>query len=173
MFNPESALNIPDVRASERTFQLLTQVAGRAGRGDKHGEVIIQTYSPYNDVIRFAVAQDFPAFYEYDSAVRQVLNYPPYGHLIALYARGEDESEVQETIQQVFEQVKVYASEDIIAVEPAPAPLARIKGKYRYIATFRGEKISTVRRALRHWVLHGTWKKSVDLYVDMDAQTLA
>ncbi len=173
VINADSGLNIPDVRASERTFQLLTQVAGRAGRGDKHGEVIIQTYSPYNDVIRFAVAQDFPAFYEYDSAVRQVLNYPPYGHLIALYARGENESDVLETIRQVFEQVKVYASEDIIAVEPAPAPLARIKGKYRYIATFRGEKISTVRRALRHWVLHGTWKKSVDLYIDMDAQTLA
>ena len=61
---------------------------------------------------------------------------------------------------------------DSIAVEPAPAPLARIKGKYRYLATFRGEKITSVRKALRHLVLHEVWKKSVELYLDMDAQTL-
>ena len=102
VINADSGLNLPDVRAAERTFQLLTQVAGRAGRGDKHGEVIIQTYSPHNDVIRYAVAQDFPAFYEYDAAVRQILNYPPFGHLIALYARGENESEVAEIINSVF-----------------------------------------------------------------------
>jgi len=173
VINADSGLNIPDVRSSERTFQLLTQVAGRAGRGDKHGQVIIQTFSPYNDVIRYAVAQDFPAFYEYDSAVRQILNYPPFGHLIALYARGENESEVQEVIQTVFDRAKQYCHESVIAVDPAPAPLARIKGKYRYVATFRGEKITSVRKALRHLVLHEIWKSSVDLYLDMDAQTLS
>ena len=172
VINADSGLNIPDVRASERTFQLLTQVAGRAGRGDKHGEVIIQTFSPYNDVIRYAVAQDFPAFYEYDSAVRQVLQYPPFGHLIALYARSENESDAVEVINAVFNKAKAFCDESVIAVEPAPAPLARIKGKYRYIATFRGEKISQVRRALRHFVLHEVWKKSVDLYLDMDAVSL-
>ena len=172
VINADSGLNIPDIRASERTFQLLTQVAGRAGRGDKHGEVIIQTFSPFNDVIRYAVAQDFPAFYEYDAAVRQVLNYPPFGHLIALYARGENESDVAEVINAVFCRAKTYCSEGVTAVEPAPAPLARIKGKYRYLATFRGEKLSSVRRALRHMVLHEVWKSSVELYLDMDAQTL-
>ncbi|MBE6366707.1 MAG: primosomal protein N' [Lentisphaerae bacterium] len=172
VINADSGLNIPDIRASERTFQLLTQVAGRAGRGDKHGEVIIQTFSPYNDVIRYAVAQDFPAFYEYDAAVRQVLNYPPFGHLIALYARGENESEVSEVINAVFLKAKSFCHASVIAVEPAPAPLARVKGKYRYLATFRGEKISSVRRALRQMVLHEVWKNSVELYLDMDAQTL-
>jgi len=172
VINADSGLNIPDVRASERTFQLLTQVAGRAGRGDKHGEVIIQTFSPYNDVIRYAVAQDFPAFYEYDAAVRQILQYPPYGHLIALYAKSENESDAAEVINAVFNRARAYCSDDIVAVEPAPAPLSRIKGKYRYIATFRGEKLSRVRRALRHMVLHEVWKSSVDLYLDMDAQTL-
>ncbi len=172
VINADSGLNIPDLRSSERTFQLLTQVAGRAGRGDKHGEVIIQTFSPFNDVIRYAVAQDFPAFYEYDSAVRQVLNYPPFGHMIALYARGENEADVVEVINMVFNKAKEFCHESVIAVEPAPAPLARIKGKYRYLATFRGEKITSVRKALRHLVLHEVWKKSVDLYLDMDAQTL-
>ncbi len=172
VINADSGLNIPDMRSSERTFQLLTQVAGRAGRGDKHGEVYIQTYSPYNDVIRYAVAQDFPAFYEYDAAVRQILNYPPFGHLIALYARGENESEVVEVINAVFNRAKNYCHESVIAVEPAPAPLSRIKGKYRYLATFRGEKITSVRKALRHMVLHEVWKSSVELYLDMDAQTL-
>ena len=148
-------------------------MAGRAGRGNKHGEVIIQTTSPYNDVIRYAVAQDFRAFYEYDSAVRQVLNYPPFGHMIALYAKGENEQDVAEVINAVFQRVKAYCDESVIAVEPAPAPLARIKGKYRYLATFRGEKISTVRRALRHLVLHEVWKQGVDLYLDMDVQTLS
>ena len=151
---------------------MLTQVAGRAGRGDKHGEVIIQTFSPYNDVIRYAVAQDFPAFYEYDSAVRQILNYPPFGHLIALYAKSENESDCAEVINAVFNKVKPYCNENITVVEPAPAPLARIKGKYRYVASFRGEKISQIRRLLRHLVLHEIWKSSVELYLDMDAQTL-
>jgi primosomal protein N' (replication factor Y) len=172
VINADSGLNIPDLRSSERTFQLLTQVAGRAGRGDKHGEVYIQTYSPYNDVIRYAVAQDFPAFYEYDSAVRQILNYPPFGHLIALYARGENESDVVEVINAVFNRAKNYCHESVIAVEPAPAPLSRIKGKYRYLATFRGEKLTSVRKALRHMVLHEVWKSSVELYLDMDAQNL-
>ncbi len=172
VINADSGLNIPDMRASERTFQLLTQVAGRAGRGDKHGEVIIQTFSPYNDVIRYAVAQDFPAFYEYDSAVRQILNYPPFGHLIALYAKSENESDCAEVINAVFNKVKPYCNENITVVEPAPAPLARIKGKYRYVASFRGEKISQIRRLLRHLVLHEIWKSSVELYLDMDAQTL-
>jgi len=172
VINADSGLNIPDVRSSERTFQLLTQVAGRAGRGDKHGQVIIQTYSPYNDVIRYAVAQDFPAFYEYDAAVREILNYPPFGHMIALYAKSSSESDCAEVINAVFEQAKKYCHESVIAVDPAPAPLARIKGKYRYIATFRGEKITSVRKALRHLVLHEVWKSSVELYLDMDAQTL-
>ena len=172
VINADSGLNIPDLRSSERTFQLLTQVAGRAGRGDKHGEVYIQTYSPYNDVIRYAVAQDFPAFYEYDSAVRQILNYPPFGHLIALYARGENESDVVEVINTVFNRAKNYCHESVTAVEPAPAPLSRIKGKYRYLATFRGEKLTSVRKALRHMVLHEVWKSSVELYLDMDAQNL-
>ena len=172
VINADSGLNIPDLRSSERTFQLLTQVAGRAGRGDKHGEVYIQTYSPYNDVIRYAVAQDFPAFYEYDAAVRQILNYPPFGHLIALYARGENEQDVVEVINAVFNRAKQYCHESVTAVEPAPAPLSRIKGKYRYLATFRGEKITSVRKALRHMVLHEVWKNSVELYLDMDAQTL-
>ena len=173
VINADSGMNIPDVRASERTFQLLTQVAGRAGRGDKHGEVIIQTYSPFNDVIRYAVAQDFPAFYEYDAAVRQVLNYPPFGHMLALYARGEDEEAVKNVITAIFNRAVQFCNDSITAVEPAPAPISRIKGKYRYLATFRGEKISQLRRALRHMVLHEVWNNSVELYLDMDVQNMA
>ena len=86
--------------------------------------------------------------------------------------KSENESDAVEVINAVFNKAKAYCDESVITVEPAPAPLARIKGKYRYIATFRGEKISQVRRVLRHLVLHEVWKKSVDLYLDMDAMSL-
>ena len=135
--------------------------------------MIIQTYSPFNDVIRYAVAQDFPAFYEYDAAVRQVLNYPPFGHMLALYARGEDEEAVKNVITAIFNRAVQFCNDSITAVEPAPAPISRIKGKYRYLATFRGEKISQLRRALRHMVLHEVWNNSVELYLDMDVQNMA
>jgi len=173
VINADAGLNIPDVRAAERTFQLLTQVAGRAGRGSKAGEVVVQTFSPYHDVIRFAVAQDFPSFYEYDIAVREILHYPPFGHLIALYARGEDEAQTAEAIHRTVDRVRQFCHEAVTVVEPAPAPLARIKGKYRYVATFRGEKLTALRRALRQLVLHNREFPEVDLYVDVDALSLA
>lgn len=173
VINADAGLNIPDLRAAERTFQLLTQVAGRAGRGHRAGEVIVQTFSPYNDVIRFAAAQDFPAFYEYDIAVRELLHYPPFGHLIALYARGEDEAAVAAAIRDTVESVRALCGERIIVVEPAPAPLARIKGKYRYVATFRGINLAALRRALRERVLRRNAFPGVELYLDVDALSLA
>lgn len=173
IINADAGLNIPDVRAAERTFQLLTQVAGRAGRGSKAGEVIVQTFSPYHDVIRFAVAQDFPAFYEYDIAVREILKYPPFGHLIALYGRGEDEMRTAEAIAHIVERVRSLCGETVTVVEPAPAPLARVKGKYRYVATFRGEKLTALRRCLRQLVLGRPEFPGVELYLDVDALSLA
>jgi len=173
VINADAGLNIPDLRAAERTFQLLTQVAGRAGRGQRAGEVIVQTFSPYHDVIRFAAAQDFPAFYEYDIAIREILHYPPFGHLIALYARGGDEAAVAAAIQSTVDSVRNFCRDGITVVEPEPAPLARIKGKYRYVATFRGTNLAPLRRALRAVVLRRNAFPGVELYVDVDALSLA
>src|SRR5436853_352906 len=87
-------LYLPDFRAAERTFQLLTQVAGRAGRGDRPGEVILQSYDPDHPALRCAAAQDFEMFYEQEAAERQELNYPPFGHLVEIEVRGAKKERV-------------------------------------------------------------------------------
>ena len=91
VINADHGLSMPDFRAAERTFQLLTQVAGRAGRGDRRGEVIFQS-SKDSEVLQFAANLDFDGFEQYDLEFRQMLNYPPYTRLIAIVFRGEDES---------------------------------------------------------------------------------
>ncbi len=84
VLNADTALNLPDFRSSERTFQLLTQVAGRAGRADKEGEVLIQTYNPNHYAIAFAKEQDYEGFYRYEMGIRKNLGYPPYYFTVGL-----------------------------------------------------------------------------------------
>lgn len=87
VLNADTALNLPDFRSSERTFQLLTQVAGRAGRADKEGEVLIQTYNPNHYAIAFAKEQDYEGFYRYEMGIRKNLGYPPYYFTVGLTFR--------------------------------------------------------------------------------------
>lgn len=170
VINADQGLYIEDFRAAERTFQLLTQVAGRAGRGDLPGEVIIQTFSPGNDAITLALKNDYLGFYQYDTAVRQLLNYPPFGHMIILHIRSEDEAVCRECALYCRHELESVLNDSVIVTDPLPSPVERIKGKFRYQIVIRGERLKRLREKLRSLAL--TRYPGAEIYVDADPQNL-
>jgi len=128
----DAGLALPDFRAAERTFQLLTQVAGRAGRGDRAGKVLIQTYHPYHYALRHAGAQDYSGFYEEEIRHRQNHTYPPFVALASLMVHGPDIVRVRaEAVELRKELDRANPDRAARILGPAPAPLARLKGEYR------------------------------------------
>lgn len=136
------ALNLPDFRATERTFQLLTQVAGRAGRGEEPGRVIIQTYSPQHYSIRCAAQHDFSRFASLELRYRKKLGYPPFARMVNVRFEGKDGGRVRESAEQFAQLVAAKAprnSKGISILGPAPAPIERIKGRERWQVLLKGE----------------------------------
>lgn len=135
------SLDLPDFRIKERTFQLLTQVAGRAGRGDLGGEVIIQTYYPDEWAIKLAARHDFSTFYQTEIEQRKELGYPPFGHLILILFSGENENRVIGQSERFCSLLKrMVTKENYKETEvlgPAPAPLSKIKNQYRWQAVIK------------------------------------
>jgi primosomal protein N' (replication factor Y) len=128
----DAGLALPDFRASERTFQLITQVAGRAGRGSLPGRVLIQTYHPEHYALRHACAQDYEAFFDEEIGYRRNLSYPPFVALASLLIHGEDLTRVQTTAVELRRALDAANSERAARVlGPAPAPLARLRGEHR------------------------------------------
>ncbi len=151
-------LELPDFRAKERTFQVLTQVAGRAGRGDIPGEVILQTYYPDDWAIKLAGEQDFKKFYAEEIKSREELFYPPFSHLILILFLGEEEKKVNLVADKLSLALKekigrLDAKENII-LGPAPAPLEKLKGNYRYQVVVKTKKVREVVKILEE-VLEG------------------
>jgi primosomal protein N' (replication factor Y) len=129
----DAGLALPDFRASERAFQLITQVAGRAGRGDLPGRVLIQTYHPQHYALRHACAQDYEAFFEEEIRYRQTLSYPPFVSLASLLIHGEDLTRVQATAAEIRRALDdANADRAARVLGPAPAPLARLRGEHRF-----------------------------------------
>ena len=128
----DAGLAMPDFRAAERTFQLLTQVAGRAGRGDRAGRVLIQTYHPQHYALRHACAQDYAAFFEEEIRYRKELSYPPFVSLASLLVHGDDLGRALSTAQDLREALdRANADRACRVLGPAPAPLARLRGEHR------------------------------------------
>lgn len=132
VLNADTSLHLPDFRASERTFQLLTQVAGRAGRADKPGEVLIQTYNPEHYAIQLAKKQDFEAFYAYEMGLRRKLGYPPYYFTVGLTLSHKSEQEVVKKAYQMMTILKQGLSDQIRILGPTPKPIARTHNLYHY-----------------------------------------
>lgn len=128
--NADVALHLPEFRAAERAFQILVQVAGRAGREELPGEVIIQTYNPEHYAVQAASRQDYRAFYEREISYREELRYPPFSHLANVVAQGEEEEEARWAAERVAEFVP--RSEGVEVLGPAPCPIPRIRGKWRW-----------------------------------------
>jgi primosomal protein N' (replication factor Y) len=128
----DAGMALPDFRAAERTFQLLTQVAGRAGRGDRAGKVLIQTYHPYHYALRHASAQDYSGFYQEEIRHRENLTYPPFVALASLLVHGSDLTRVRSDAVALRKELDQANGERLARVlGPAPAPLARLKGEFR------------------------------------------
>lgn len=132
VLNADTALNLPDFRSSEKTFQLLTQVSGRAGRGEKAGEVIIQTFNPEHYAIELAKAQDYEAFYQQEMRLRHQGNYPPFYFTAQLVVSHEEEHLAAKKMYEIVAFLKKYLSEGAILLGPTPKSVARINKRYYY-----------------------------------------
>lgn len=134
---PDAALYSDDVRAGERTFSLITQVVGRAGRGEKQGRAVIQTYTPRNEIICFAARQDYLSFYRQELPLRRLRGYPPFADVIVLTASGLDEGAVLRCCIRLRQALAAAQAEGQI-FGPAPAAVAKINNRYRYRLTITG-----------------------------------
>lgn len=132
VINADTTLHLPDYRAGERTYQLLEQVAGRAGRGERPGQVVIQTYWPEHPAIRAAAAHDPELFYAQERSTRAELGYPPYGRLANLLVWGKEQREVADVAGQLAQQLAVHCPDEWQLLGPSPAPLSRVKGVWRW-----------------------------------------
>lgn len=132
VLNADTSLNLPDFRSSERTFQLLTQVAGRAGRAEKEGEVLIQTYNPQHYAIQLAQKQDYEAFYAYEMGIRRQLAYPPYYFTVGLTLSHKDEQTVVRKSFKLLQLLRQQLSDKIKILGPTPKPIARTHNLYHY-----------------------------------------
>ncbi|MBI3608329.1 MAG: primosomal protein N' [Nitrospirae bacterium] len=149
IINADVGLSLPDFRATERIFQLLAQAAGRAGRGDLVGEVILQTRRPSHEAFLFAQQHDVAGFYERELARRRELGYPPFGRLVIILIAGADESRVMAAAQRLAEAVKDDLPSGVSLLGPAPAPLWRLKGRHRWQLILKGPRNAAVREATR------------------------
>ena len=151
--NADVAMNLPDFRASERTFQLLTQVAGRAGRGEKGGEVIVQTSLPNHYAIKCALEHDYVGFAEKEIAERREPNYPPHVRLANILVSGVVEDDTCAAVNRAADYVKgVIAAQSlpVVLTGPAPAPIDRVRGRWRWHFLLRSERSKALGYVLRH-----------------------
>ncbi len=148
----DTSLAVDDFRANERSFSLFTQVSGRAGRGDRAGRAIIQTYQPYNTTIKYAKTHDYTAFYENEIIQRKRLNYPPFCDIIYIMVTGEDESDVSASIEEIADKIKRHmrSSDEILSIlGPGPAPIEKIRNNYRYRILLKCKSEDSVHGLLR------------------------
>ena len=171
----DSALHQPDFRAGERTFQLLTQVAGRAGRGDVEGEVFVQAFTPFHPAIQFARRHDFVGFYEQEIEFREQLKYPPASRVALLTLKGRNEEKVKFSADHLKRELekKLKALKDLVIAGPAPAPLLRAENYYRYQIMLRTRAMSALSRELAVIVQSLTLPDDVTLAVDIDPVSLS
>lgn len=133
----DTAINMPDFRAAERTFQLLTQVAGRAGRGVSPGEVIIQTFSPEHYAVQAATRQDYEEFYRQEIEFRRELKYPPFARFVNLICSDVSEKAASERANKLATALEATAPREVEIIGPSAAPLARLKNQFRFHVALR------------------------------------
>jgi primosomal protein N' (replication factor Y) (superfamily II helicase) len=148
----DTGLDLPDFRASERTFQLLAQVAGRAGRGERAGRVIVQTYRPGAAAVTAAAAHDYGRFFAAESASRAELGYPPHGRLIAVRIDGADGHAVAGAARRLADVAEALGVAGVELRGPVPAPLEKLRGRTRWQIWLRGAERSALRRVARAMV---------------------
>jgi primosomal protein N' (replication factor Y) len=170
------SLNVPDYRAAERCFQLITQVAGRAGRGEKAGEVIVQTYNPEHYAIQAASKQDYLSFVTEELEHRKTLYYPPYYRLARIVFTCSDLSllklEMRKIEQIKLEMVSKFRLAEILVIGPSEAPLNKINNQHRYHMIVKARNHELMRRALEMFEASYKTESYITHYIDVDPASL-
>ena len=170
----DTALNVPDFRAGERAFQLLTQVAGRAGRGAVSGSVIVQTFSPEHDSVQFASTHDYLGFYAHAIEQRQEVGYPPFAHMANCVFTDESEDEARKRSYRLANVLRAALSDDpaVQVLGPVACPLSRLRGRYRWHLALRAPNKPHLLALLRQAVAALTDTDRAGLTLDIDPLTM-
>ena len=171
VLQPDQGMHLPDFRAAERTFQLLEQVAGRAGRGDRPGRIVVQTFCPEHPAIQFLRTHDYEGFVRDELARRESASYPPFSRMIALRLDGRHEASVCAAATAAAAHARAQAGTAILVLGPAEAPIRRLRGRSRYQIWLRGTdraKLLAVARAAAEVTL----PRDLRLAIDVDPQSV-
>ncbi len=172
IIHADLGLHLPDFRAGERTFQLITQVAGRAGRGDVSGEVIVQTYTPFHPAIQAARRLDYEGFADQELAFRKETRYPPFQHVACVTIRGPDQAATAAAATEYAETLRRVLGPSVAMAGPLAAPLARAKGMYRFQLLLRAPAAGAMSGPLKQTMKSFKWPRGMAGAVDMDALSL-
>ncbi|MFC2140624.1 primosomal protein N', partial [Candidatus Auribacterota bacterium] len=167
VISADSTLHIPDFRAGENTFQLLTQVSGRAGRGDLHGEVLIQTFTPDHLAIKAALKSDYKAFFLKELKDRKELRYPPLSRCINITIIGTQDEEVK-NLALKFNQMLKNSSFPLIKLGPVPAPIHKVKNKFRWQILLKSGRRSPIESMVKEAVSKLKNKEKSSIIIDVD-----
>jgi primosomal protein N' (replication factor Y) (superfamily II helicase) len=168
IINADVGLHMPDFRAGERTFQLLTQVAGRAGRGDMAGEVYVQSSTPFSPSIQFARHHNFEGFWEQEIDFRERCDYPPFLHLLMVHIRSEHQRRAEFTAETIHRRLSEKLDQGVTLHPVVPAPIERSKGYYRYQILLRTRSIRRLSKGVRSIIERLTFPDDVHVSVDVD-----
>lgn len=171
VINADTALHFPDFRASEKTFQLVTQVAGRTGRGDRAGRVLVQTYSPDHPAIVAASRHDYTTFAVEELGKRAQFGYPPHGFLARIIVRGPDMQETEafaETLVKRLQSTRQALQIECRILGPAPPPLAKLRGNYRFHALLQTDSPEPLNRLIHRTIADIKPPKEVQFVIDID-----
>lgn len=172
VISADTSLNMPDFRAAEKTFQLITQVAGRSGRGDAPGKVIIQTFNPQNYALKHAQDHDYKAFYEEEIELRKALRYPPFSRIINLRMSSIKKDSLMEEahkLGRLAKKINVQYGNAADIIGPAESPLGKIRGRFRYQMLIKGKDIKLLHRIA--WeLIHKSSNSNVKITADVDPE---
>lgn len=166
----DMSINIPDYRAAERTFQIITQVAGRAGRGDKQGEVLIQAYTPQHYSLQYAVNYDYEGFYEKEFTVRAMMKYPPFGKLLLINGTSKKEDLLKNFMHKITMMIKPLVENclDIEILGPIPCMISKVKENYRWQIVIKGEFDSYFSKNIKEILYDENKNVYNDIRISMD-----
>ncbi|WP_271000340.1 primosomal protein N' [Listeria seeligeri] len=170
VLNADTMLHLPDFRASERTFQLLTQVSGRAGRHERTGEVVVQSYNPEHYSIEFAKKHDFIGFYHHEMQLRKMGAYPPFYYLTMINVSDENEMKAIRTIQEMVNFLRGKLGPEAVILGPVPSTIARIKNKYRYQCIIKYKIEPNLKQELKTLITHYQKDQQKGLTINIDVQ---
>ncbi|MBY0463159.1 MAG: primosomal protein N', partial [Alphaproteobacteria bacterium] len=162
-------LNGGDLRAGERTYQLLHQVSGRAGREERAGEVMLQTYHPDHPIMQALKDHDREQFYHYETEERQLHEMPPFGKLAAIILSGLDADQVEAAAHKLVRFIPRHA--EITVLGPVPAPLARLRGRYRWRFLVKGDRSLRLQAFLQDWLQRASIPPTIRIAIDIDPQS--